>query len=222
MDIDGLGEKTVVQLVDEGLVHDFADLYVKLDQQTLEGLERMGEKSAANLVDALQRSKDTTLRRFLFGLGIRHVGEHVAGILGRAFASPTDLFDATVEDLENLRDVGPEVARALVEFFAEPQNQALVRRLLDAGVTPKAERAPKGGLFEGKTVVFTGSLEHFTRDEAKAEVERRGGRASGSVSKKTDLVVAGPGAGSKAEKARDLGVETIDEAAFLKLLEEGG
>ncbi len=222
LDIDGLGEKTVVQLVDAGLVHDFADLYTRLDQATLEGLERMGEKSAANLVAALERSRDTTLRRFLFGLGIRHVGEHVAGILGRAYEGPTALFDATVEELEALRDVGPEVARALVEFFAEPQNRQLVERLLAAGVRPRAERAPKGGVFEGKTVVFTGTLEHLTRDEAKAEVERRGGRASGSVSKKTDLVVAGPGAGSKAEKARALGVETIDEAAFRRLLEPDG
>jgi DNA ligase (NAD+) len=219
MDIEGLGDKTVEQLVSQGLVKEFADLY-RLDLDTVAGLERMAEKSAQNLLDALERSKKTTLRRFIYALGIRHVGAHVAGVLARRFESPQALMDASVEDLTAIREIGPEVAGAIRAFFDEPQNRQAVLALLEAGVRPEPEAVTEAGPFSGKTVVFTGTLETMTREEAKAEVERRGGRASGSVSKKTDLVVAGPGAGSKAEKAKALGVETLDEAAFVALLGE--
>lgn len=218
MDVEGLGGKTVEQLVDRGLVKDFADLY-GLDTETLAALERMAEKSAENLVAGLSASKDTSLRRFLFALGIRHVGEHVAGVLARHFQAPGELYDADEESLVALRDIGPEVARAVVDFFSQPANREVVDRLLAAGVKPTPEVvAEHDGIFQDKVVVFTGGLETMSRDEAKLEVERRGGRATGSVSKKTDLVVAGPGAGSKREKAERLGIEVIDEAAFLTLI----
>ncbi len=220
MDIDGLGEKTVAQLLERGLVRDIVDIY-RLDAETLTSLERMGEKSAKNLVRGIEESKSTTLRRFVFGLGIRHVGEHVAGVLARKLGSPEALMNASTEDLMAVREIGPEVARSVRSFFDTMENRQVVEGLLEAGVRPEPERTGDRGAFFGKTVVFTGNLGRMTRDEAKAEVERRGGRASTSVSGKTDLVVAGPGAGSKLDKARGLGVEVYDEETFLSMLLDG-
>ncbi len=221
MDIDGLGEKTVSLLLDSGLVSDLSDIY-RLDAPSLTRLERMGEKSAKNLVEAIEKSKETTFRRFIVALGIRHVGEHVAGVLSRRFGSPKRLMEASVDELMSVREIGPEVAKAICSFFEVEQNREAVLDLLNQGVRPGAEEGGGEGPFSGKTVVFTGNLESMTREVAKAEVERRGGRASSSVSRKTDLVVAGAGAGSKLDKARGLGVEIVDEKKFRLLLESKG
>jgi len=219
LDIDGLGEKLAAQLVDRQLVKDFSDLYQITAPQWLE-LERMGEKSAQNLVEAIERSKKTTLRRLLFALGIPQVGEATAATLARHFGSVERLLDASEEELQRARDIGPESAREIRAWTAEPQNRGVVERLLRAGVTPEPEPVEARGALAGKTVVLTGSLTKLSRDQAKAEVERRGGKVSGSVSRKTDLVVAGEEAGSKLTKARELGVRVVEEAEFLSMLED--
>ncbi len=217
MDIHGLGEALVAQLVGQRLVRGPADLYTLRRDQLL-GLERMAEKSADNLLEAIDGSRGTTLARFLNALGIPGVGETTALLLSRAFGDVRALAAAGEEELLRVRDVGPELARSIRAFFDEPQNQSQLERLLEAGVRPAPEAAVAGGAFEGKTLVLTGSLPSMTRDEAKAEIERQGGRVAGSVSRKTDFVVAGDEAGSKLEKARALGVAILDEAAFLARL----
>jgi DNA ligase (NAD+) len=218
LDVEGLGDKLAAQLVERKLVREFADLY-RIPLETWAELERMGEKSAQNILDALERSKTTTLRRLLFGLGIPQVGEATAAALARHFGTLDRLMAASEDDLMGVRDIGPESAREIRAWTSEPQNQKVVRHLLQAGVTPKREEAPRGGVFAGKTVVLTGTLTRLPRDEAKAEIERRGGRVSGNVSRKTDLVVAGEEAGSKLGKARELGVKVIGEEEFLAMLE---
>ena len=219
MDIAGLGEETCARLVEGGLVKTPADLYALSREQWL-SLERMGEKSADNLLAALEASKATSLRRFIQGLGIRMVGEATALAIARRFAAVPALLAASLEELESIRDVGPEVAKHIHAFLQQPENREVVRRLLEAGVAPEPEKpAAAAGPFAGKTVVLTGALAGYTRDQAKAEVERRGGRVSGSVSRKTDLVVLGEDAGTKAKKAQGLGVKTVDEAGFKALLE---
>jgi DNA ligase (NAD+) len=231
MDVEGLGEKLCAGLVERGLVKDFADLYAvrfedwqqlfsrpRKEREAGEAAPELPEKAAQNLLDALQRSKATTLRRFLFALGIPQVGDATAGQLARAFGTVPALLDADEEALQAVRDVGPEVARQVRAWTTEPRNRAVVERLLAAGVAPAAEVVERGGPFAGKTVVLTGGLASMSRDEAKAAVERRGGKVSGSVSRKTDLVVAGEEAGSKLKKAAELGVRVVDEAAFLELL----
>ncbi len=232
MDVEGLGEVAAGQLVEKGLVKDFADLYaVPLEEwrrifarprkaEVGDKRRELPEKAAQNLVDALERSKHTTLRRLLFGLGIPQVGEATAAQLARHFAELGRLLDAGEEELQAVRDVGPEVAREIRAWTGEPRNRAVVERLLAAGVVAAPEAAPRGGAFAGKSVVLTGTLAKLSRDEARAEVERRGGRVTGSVSRKTDLVVAGEEAGSKLEKARELGVAVVGEAEFLAMLEE--
>ncbi|BDG08971.1 NAD-dependent DNA ligase LigA [Anaeromyxobacter paludicola] len=219
MDVDGLGDKLCAQLVQSGLVKDFADLYAVTREQW-QGLERMAEKSAQNIVDALERSKQTTLRRLVFGLGIPQVGEATAATLARHFGSLERFLAASEEELLGVRDIGPESAREIRAWTAEPQNVRVVERLLAAGVAPAPEQVDARGPFAGKTVVLTGGLASLSRDDAKAEIERRGGKVSGSVSKKTHLVVAGEDAGSKLEKARGLGVKVIGEEEFLALLKE--
>ena len=219
MDVDGLGDKLCAQLVETGLVKDFADLYA-ITHERWEGLERMAEKSAQNMVDALERSKDTTLRRLLFGLGIPQVGEATAATLARHFGTVATFLAASEEELLAVRDIGPESAREIRAWTSEPQNVRVVERLLAAGVAPAPEEVDARGALAGKTVVLTGGLSRLSRDEAKAEIERRGGKVSGSVSRKTHLVVAGEEAGSKLEKARALGVRVIGEEEFLALLEE--
>jgi DNA ligase (NAD+) len=216
MDIDGLGEKIIEQLVDADKVESPDDLY-RLSAEELAALERMGEKSAENLVAALEKSKQTTLERFLYALGIREVGEATAVNLARYFGDLDALMDADQAALEAVPDVGPVVAAHIHAFFAEDRNREVIRALRDLGVTwPKTEAAglAEGGPFAGTTVVITGTLQSMTRDEAKERVRAAGGKVTGSVSKKTDFVVVGENAGSKREKAESLGVETIDEERF--------
>jgi DNA ligase (NAD+) len=217
MDIEGLGDKLAAQLVESGLVKRAADLY-RLDLQTLGGLERMGEKSAQNFLDALERSKHPPLRRFLYALGIRHVGEATARALANHFKDVRAMYQADVDSLTRVKDVGPEMARVIGGFFAEERNREGIEALLAAGVTPQPPEDASGGSFTGKTVVLTGTLGALTREQAKEEVERRGGKVSGSVSRKTDFVVAGEDSGSKLKKASELGVKVLDERAFLDLL----
>jgi len=219
MDIEGLGEKLCGQLVQSGLVRRQADLYA-LTAERLAGLERMGEKSAQNLVSALERSRRPPLRRFLYALGIRHVGEATARTLAEAFPDVRQLYDASEEALTRVKDVGPEMARAISAFFHDEKNRENIEALLQAGVQPEPPGVSSGGPFRGKTVVLTGTLSGMTRERAKEEVERRGGKVSGSVSRKTDWVVAGADAGSKLKKAQEYGVKVVDEAGFLDLLSE--
>ena len=222
MDIEGLGDRLVDQLVDGGLVRTLPDLY-RLDAARLASLERMADKSAANLVAGLERSKRTTLARFLYGLGIRHVGETTARDLARHFGSLDRLLDASVEQLLEVPDVGPIVAQSVRTFFGEPHNRAVVERLRGCGIRwdehdGAADAAPRP--LAGRTVVLTGTLPTLSRDEAKALLEDAGAKVTGSVSKKTDWVVAGEDAGSKLERARELGIEVIDEAGLRSLLRE--
>jgi DNA ligase (NAD+) len=220
MDVDGLGSELVEQVVDRALVKDPADLYdLTLDDWA--GLDRMAEKSAQNLLDALDASKERPLSRVLHALGIRNVGEHVADLLASHFGGIDAILDASVEQMEKIDEIGPTVARSVADFFANPSNRAVIDRLRQAGLKGLAEQgaAPeKGDRFEGQTFVFTGKLEVLTRSDAEEKVRMLGGRASSSVSKNTDYLVAGPGAGSKLAKAGKLGVEVITEEAFLKLL----
>jgi DNA ligase (NAD+) len=222
MDIEGLGDKLVDQLVDAGLVHSPADLY-ELSVETLAGLERMGEKSAQNLVAAIEKSKQTSLARFIFSLGIRNVGESTARDLARYFGQLDGLLLADGEALQQVPDVGPVVAASLAAFFGESHNRAIIERLRLAGVHwPEGEPVDAGlKLLTGKTLVLTGTLPTLKRDEAKAMIEAAGGKVSGSVSKKTDFVVAGEEAGSKLEKALELAVPVLNEIEFFKLLSEG-
>ncbi|MEQ8263139.1 NAD-dependent DNA ligase LigA [Pseudohaliea sp.] len=222
MDIDGLGDKLVEQLVEQGLVETVADLYA-LRREDLLGLERMGEKSADNLLAALETSKVTTLPRFLFALGIREVGEATARSLASHFGSYEALAAASEESLLAVDDVGPVVADHLRQFFDDPATQAVVEALRKAGVHwPEAEAAVADAPLAGQTWVVTGKLESMTRDEASAALQALGARVAGSVSAKTHTLVAGPGAGGKLAKAETLAVPVIDEAAFLAFLEEHG
>lgn len=219
MDIDGMGDKLAAQLVETGRVKTFADAY-RLDLPTLLSLERMGEKSAENLLAALAKSKATTLRRFLYALGVRHVGEATAKALAEHFRDVRKLYEASEEELTVVKDVGPAMAKEIAAFFHEPQNREVIDALLALGVTPEPPAEVKRGPFFGKTLVLTGGLERLSREQAKEEIERRGGKVAGSVSKKTDFVIAGEGGGSKLKKAGELGVKVLDEQAFQTLLSE--
>lgn len=220
LDIEGLGDKLVDQLVERGSVRSAADLY-RLDVDTLAGMERMGEKSARNLVDAIARSKQTTLARLIFALGIRNVGEATAKDLARHFGSIEALTGAGIEALQQVPDVGPVVAQSIAGFFAEPHNREVIACLLQAGVRGRAEGVRPGGasVAAGRSFVLTGALPTLSRDEASALIEAAGGKVSSAVSKKTDFVVAGAEAGSKLEKARVLGIRVIDEEDLRRLLE---
>jgi DNA ligase (NAD+) len=220
MDIEGLGDKLVDQLVERGLVHTPAEVY-DLDLATLAGLERMAGKSAANLLAAIETSKTTTLARFIFALGIRNVGETTAKDLAKHFGSLDRVIGATESDLLAVRDVGPIVAQSIIQFFAEPHNLDVVNKLRVAGVhwPESAGMQQSGGILAGKTLVLTGTLPTLTRDAAKEKIEAAGGKVAGSVSKKTDYVVAGEDAGSKLVKAQELGLPVLDETGLLALLE---
>ena len=207
MDIEGLGEKLVDQRVDRGLVRDLGGLYA-LDTDTFAGLERMGKKSAANLIAQIERSKQTTLPHLLVGLGIRQVGEATAKALAEHFGTLERIMDATPEELTEVRDVGPEVAASIRRFFAERQNRKVIERLLAAGVRPASVKRAKGPL-AGKKFVLTGGLDAMTRPEAQRRIEALGGRLLSSVSKETDFVVVGSEAGSKLAKAKALGVRLV-------------
>jgi len=220
MDIEGLGEKLVDQLVDAGVVRTPADLY-KLGIVKLAELDRMAEKSASNVVAAIAKSKDTTLPRFIYALGIRNVGEVTAKDLALHFGTLDALMDAGVEQLQEAPDVGPVVADSIASFFREGHNREVIEQLRAAGVRWKEgepARPKAAGPFAGKIVVLTGTLATLTRDEAKERIEAAGGKVTGSVSKKTDYVVAGTDAGSKLERAQELGVAVLDEEKFRQML----
>jgi DNA ligase (NAD+) len=219
LDIEGLGDKLVEQLVDAGLVHTPADLF-RLDLPTLEALERMGRKSAENLLSALARARHTTLERFVYALGIRHVGESTARDLARHFGALEPLMNAGEDELLQVPDVGPVVAESIAHFFAEPHNREVIAQLRKAGITWSEGRPQRveAGPLAGRTLVLTGTLPNWTRDDAKARIEAAGGKVAGSVSGKTDYVIAGAEAGSKLDKARALGVPVIDEQELKRLL----
>jgi DNA ligase (NAD+) len=217
MNIDGMGEAVVVQLMEHGMVRSIADLY-SLTSDKLLTLERIGQKTADALIAEIEQSKKAPLDRVLFGLGIRFVGERTAQLLADAFGSMDALLAATPEELERVHEVGPRVAAAVHEFFAEQSNRELIERLRAAGLTFNAERRKRTAKLEGLIFVLTGTLPVLTRDEAKDRIEEAGGRVSGSVSKKTSYVVAGEDAGSKLDKARDLKVPIIGEAELLEML----
>ena len=223
-DIDGLGTKLVEQLVDRGLVAEPADLF-RLDAEGLAAMDRMGPKSAANLIRALETSRRIGLDRFLYALGIRHVGETVARLLAERFGTLEAVMNAPLDDLAAVEGIGPEIAESARRFFDRPENRESVERLRAAGVEPVSREptenlAPADSPLTGKTVVLTGALSGMTRSEAKNRVLAAGGRVAGAVSKKTDYVVAGDRPGSKADRARELGVTLLDEPAFLALLSE--
>ena len=222
LDIEGLGERLVDQLVERQMVETVADLYdpARLSAVALAGLERMGEKSAQNIVEAVERSKATTLARLIYALGIRNIGEATAKELARHFGSLAALMAADAEALQRVKDVGPVVAESIAGFFAEPHNREVIARLEQAGVHGRAEPPQAGShtVLQGLTFVLTGTLPRLTREEAGALIEAAGGKVSGSVSKKTDYVVAGGDAGSKLDKARALGVAVIDEDGLRRLL----
>jgi len=218
MNIDGLGEKIVDQLIEKNLVRDFADLY-KLDLETLASLERKAEKSAQNLIDEIAASKKASLARLIYALGIPFVGERTAQLLAEYFGSMGKLEAASVEELTEVNEIGPKIAEGVREFFSEPANRNLVERLHAAGVNIKDERqAPISSKFAGKTFVFTGTLAKRSREAAEALVASHGGKAGSTVSKKTNYVVVGADPGSKFDKAKSLGVPILNEAAFEKLL----
>jgi DNA ligase (NAD+) len=219
MDIDGLGEALVNQLTERGLVKNVADLY-KLTKESLLQLDRMGEKSAENVLAEIDASKKLPLERVIYGLGIRFVGERTAQFLAEYFGSLDAIMKASAEELEEVNEVGPRIAESIVEFFADEHNRKLVGDLRKAGLTFTGQKKQKGTKPAGKTFVLTGTLLRHTRDEAKKIIEDAGGRVSGSVSKKTDYVVAGNDAGSKLDKARELGVSVIGEEELEGLVGE--
>ena len=224
LDIEGLGDKLVEQLVDAGMVSSPADLYDKnkLNLHTLANLERMGEKSAENLLEAIERSKQTTLARFIYALGIRNAGEATAKDLARHFGSLDNLVAADEQRLQRVPDVGPVVAQSIKAFFVEPHNREVIAQLRDGGISwaendgERVETLP----LSGKTFVLTGTLPSLSRDEAKTALEALGAKVAGSVSKKTDFVVAGADAGSKLDKARELGVPVVDETGLMSFLKK--
>ena len=222
MDIDGLGPSIIESLLNAGLVSDAADLY-SLSAGELAKLERLGDKSAANLVQAIDASREAGLARLLFALGIRFVGEKVAGILAKAYGKMETITEASLEDLVQIPDIGPRIAESVVGYFADPEHLALIDKLRQAGVLMEEKQADDlpPQIFAGKTFVLTGALSTLSRDEASAEIEKRGGKAASSVSRKTDFVVAGAEAGSKLTKARELGVTVLTEQEFLAMLEDG-
>ncbi len=219
MDIDGLGEAVATQLLDRALVDRPEDLYTLTAEQVAE-LDRMAEKSAQNLIDAIEASKDRGLERLIHALGILHVGRTAAARLAERYSSLREIADATQEELEEVPEIGPKIAQSIVQYFMRPENQDLPERLEELGVdtTRQEPEAGAGTALAGLTFVFTGSLEQMTRSEAQEMVENLGARAPSSVSGNTDFVVAGPGAGSKLEKARELGVEVLSEDEFLEMV----
>jgi DNA ligase (NAD+) len=219
MDVEGLGDRLVDQLVDQSIVHTPADLY-RLGLLALANLDRMAEKSAQNVLDAVAKSKSTTLARFIYSLGIRNVGEATAKDLARAFGSLDALMAADEAALQSVPDVGPIVAESIAKFFAEPHNIEVIEQLRAVGVhwTETEASRESVGVLAGKTLVLTGTLPTLSRDAATELVEAAGGKVAGSVSKKTHYVVAGAEAGSKLDKAQQLGITVLDEAGLLALL----
>ena len=226
MNIEGLGPAIIGQLLKAGLVHDAADLY-RLRKEELAALERLGDKSADNLLQAIERSKQNPFSRLLFALGIRYVGNKVAQVLAEHFGSLERLQQASYEELRSVPEVGEKIASSVAAYFSDPQNQAVLKKLTEAGVNTRQEppaaaagEKSEAGALAGKTFVLTGTLSSMTRREAQALIESRGGKVAGSVSRHTDYVVAGESPGSKLEKARELGIAVLSEEEFLKLLKE--
>jgi DNA ligase (NAD+) len=217
MNIEGMGESLVNQLADRGLVKDIAEIY-SLTLDKLLGLERIGPKSAANLIREIENSKRLPLERVILGLGIRFVGERTAELLAEHFGSMDAIMSASLDELQQVTEVGPRVGEAIVQFFAEPRNRELVERLRQAGLQFQGKKKERGTKLAGKTFVLTGTLPTLSRDEAKKMLENAGGKVSSAVSKKTDYVVAGSDAGSKLDKAKELGVAVVDEDGMLQLL----
>jgi DNA ligase (NAD+) len=222
MDIEGLGEKIVEQLVDTGLVKSIPDLY-RLTKSQLERLERMGPKSAENLINALERSKKRPLFRFIFALGIRHVGEYIAQLLAKHFKDIQKLRKATKEDLLKIEGIGPIVADSIAQFFANPENQRMIDELLNLGIEPQPlEEKPKSSFFADKTFVITGALERFSRDEAKSIIEERGGKVANTVSSRTDFLIVGKNPGSKLREAESRKIPILTEEEFYRILDQEG
>jgi len=217
MEIEHLGAKTVAQLVERGLVKDFADLYSLRKEELLE-LEGFADKSAQNLIDAIAASKQVSLDRYIFSLGIPNVGQHVARVLAGRFGSLEALERTTAEELTSVHEVGEEVAGAVVSFFADTGNRRVIQRMLEAGLRPSWEQETTERILEGMKIVFTGALSHLARDEVKRLVEEAGGRVTSSVSKQTSFLVVGESPGSKLMSARKLGVKVLTEEEFLKLV----
>lgn len=218
MDVEGMGEKLVDQLVDKGLVSDMADLYF-LTKENLINLDRMGEKSAQNILEALERSKQPTLARFIFALGIQHVGEHLARILADHFQDLENLAQASEDELQGIYEIGPEVAHSIYVFFQQEETRKLLEKLRQAGIQiTRPEKAKKIKSLAGKSFVLTGTLEKFTREEAKKLIEDRGGRVVSSISEKTDFLIVGDKPGSKLDKAKQLGIRLLNEEEFENML----
>ena len=220
MNIEGLGEVSAAQLLEKGMVRSVADLY-KLKLEDLMTLERWGEKSSRTLLEEIERSKHAGLARVLMGLGIRFVGERTAELLAEEFGSMDAIMAASAEELERVEEVGPRISQAIVNFFSRPANRELIEHLKQAGVKMTGEKKQRTSQLAGLTLVLTGTLPTLTRDDAKAKIEAAGGKVAGSVSKKTSYVVAGEEAGSKLDKARELGVPVLDEAGLMDLLDQG-
>ena len=222
MNIEGLGEKLIQYFFEQGLVKSVADIY-RLKKNEIAKLEGLGEKSAQNLIDSIERSKKTTLGRLLYGLGIRHVGESTAQDLADQFGSIEDIEKASLEDLMSVEGFGPEVAGAIKEFFEVKENQKLIKELHELGISfEQVKKVAVQTPLTGKSVVLTGGLESMSRDEAKTLIQRAGGKISSSVSKRTDVVIVGHEAGSKLEKAKELGIKTLSEKEFIDILKAGG
>jgi len=225
MNIEGMGESLIDQLVDQEIVRDFADLYHLAGRRDeLVALERMAEKSADNLLGQIEASRGRELRRLLYGLGIRFVGERAAMLLARHFRSLEAIAGAPVEEMESIYEIGPVVARSVREWFDREENRRLIARLQEAGVSTAeaSAAAPLEQTLKGQQFVLTGALERMTRDEAKAAIEARGGRVTSSVSKKTTAVIVGRDPGAKAAKAAELGVRLVTEEDLAALLAGGG
>ena len=220
MDIEHLGPALIDQLIENGLVENFADLY-KLTQTQLAELERMAEKSAENVINAIKESKTRPLWRLIAALGIRHIGGRSAQILAEHFGSLSALMTAGQEVLAEIDQIGPTMAKSIHEYFNDPENQSVIEKLLETGVKPEQPKTRRSDKLAGKTIVVTGTLENFSRQQAEQAIKQAGGKSSGSVSKKTDFVLAGENPGSKLDKARKLGVEVIDEKQFMKMIKKG-
>ncbi len=218
-DIDGLGEKLIEQLVNKGMLLSYADIF-SLKKEQLQSLERMGPKSAENLIRAIENSRRISFDRFIYALGIRHVGENIADILAEKFENPEKLSSADVADVESIDGIGPEIAESIRNFFEQEENRNTLNRLMASGVEILTENKPKQNLLEGKTFVLTGTLESMTRNEAKEKIEAAGGKVSSSVSRNTDYVVAGKDPGSKLDKAVKIGIQIIDEKMLQELTAE--
>ena len=220
MDIDGFGIKLVDQLVDTKIINNVADIF-RLNLKQLSELERMAEKSAQNIMDAIDSSKSTTMARFVHALGIRNVGEHASKVLERSFGGNLDkLIQANMEDLTIIHEIGEIMAESIVNFFADTSNQRVIQVCMNSGIQFAEVEQIQESQFTGKTFVFTGSFEKFTRKNVQSMVEKLGARASGSVSSKTDFLIAGPGAGSKLKKAEELNISIMTEDEFLDLIDE--